>query len=107
MAKAWKELELRIAEKLRPIFPLAKRNPLSGIVDDSTHADIKNIPIYIEAKHSSRVPFMRVYLGAREQARREGKEITMVAFHSKGSPFVIAMMDLEELVKLVMDRARS
>ena len=107
MAKAWKELERRVAIFWSRIFPEAKRNPLSGSVDDSTHADVKNMPIYIEAKHSGRVPFHQVYLKSCEQARKEGKDITVVHFHSKGSPIIITMMSQDDLDKLMVRYGES
>lgn len=104
---AWKKSERALAEVLRPLFPEAIRNPLSGGEDTGTKADVKNTgDLFVEAKKSSRVPFLAAFLTAKAKARKEGKRLTVVVFQRNRSPTRMALVDLDEWVDFaVVERA--
>jgi hypothetical protein len=93
MDKSWKQLERAIAHKFG-----TERTPLSGRNSRHTRSDTLSKSFYIEVKSLSRLPFWKKFQEARSRARQEGKK-PLLAFHKKGYPGTVVMMDLDDFIE--------
>lgn len=103
--RPWKRSERVLADILRPLFPDAQRNPLSGrVAATGTKADLKGTgDLFIEHKKWKRVPGIKVFDEAREKARKEGKRLTVVVFQPYRRPTRMALIDLDEWTRYAQE----
>jgi len=96
----WKKMEGRVAKKFG-----TTRNPLSGRNAKHSASDSLSDTYYIECKYKAQVPFMATFNEAKANAKKEGK-IPIVVFKQKGMTGEIAMLSLDDLIKM-MENGKS
>ncbi len=92
--KAWKAFERRIAKSLD-----TERSPLSGIYDHITKSDTMHSDLYVECKQRKTSLLHGLFVPIRRQARVEHK-VPVLAYHRKGSPNTLAVIDWDFFLKL-------
>jgi len=92
--KAWKAFERRIAKSLGTY-----RTPLSGGASRHTRSDTLHSQLFVECKQRKTSLLHGLFIPIRHQARVEHK-IPVLAYHRKGSPNTLAIIDWDFFLQL-------
>lgn len=93
--KLWKQTERRIAKAFG-----GKRNSLSGSNSKVTSADVIHSRYYIEVKERKKIPFYKVFLEVKENAKKEGR-IPILVIHEKNRKEDLVIIGMSDFIDLL------